>query len=67
MYKPVQELEQEAMTRIEKLYADAETFSLLRHYHALPRQRVAALLRQLADRLDLPSTTPARMVTEVNQ
>ncbi len=64
MYKSAAELEQEALARIEKLYSDAETFCLLRQHRALPRQRIAAFLRNLADRLDLPST---RMVTNVKQ
>lgn len=64
MYKSAQELEQEAQARIERLYADAETFRLLKQHHALPRQRIAALLRKLADRLDLPTPTP---IAEINQ
>jgi hypothetical protein len=57
MYKSVQELEQEALARTERLYADVETFRLLRQHQALPRQRVAAFLRNLADRVDLSTST----------
>jgi hypothetical protein len=63
MYKSAQELEQEAIARIEKLYLEAETVCLLRQHQALPRQHIAALLRKL----DLPTTTPARIVRKVNQ
>jgi hypothetical protein len=64
MYRSVQELELEAMARIEKIYLEAETICLLRQHHALPRQRIAALLRNLADRLDVSTT---QIVTKANQ
>lgn len=66
MYKSAQELEQEALARIERLYADAETFRLLRQHQALPRQRLAAFLRKLADRVDL-STASRQVFTKTNQ
>jgi hypothetical protein len=65
VYKSVQELELEAMARIEKIYLEAETICWLRQHHALPRQRVATMLRKLADRLDLSTTT--QIVTKTNQ
>jgi hypothetical protein len=67
MYKSAQELEQEAMTRIERIYAEAETIGLWKHQHTLLRQCTAALLRKLADYLDLSTTSQARVVTKVKQ
>jgi hypothetical protein len=54
VYKPVQEIEQEALARIEKIYLEAETIGLLKRHHALFRQRVAAWLHEFADHLDPP-------------
>jgi hypothetical protein len=65
MYKSAAELEQEARARIERLYADVETFRLLRQHRALPRQRIATLLRKLADHLDL--STSAQTFTKAKQ
>jgi hypothetical protein len=67
MYKSVQELEQEALARMEKIYLEAETIRLLRQHRALPRQRIAAWLRNLADRLDLSTTSHTQVVTKVKQ
>jgi hypothetical protein len=66
MYKSAQELKLEAVTRIEKLYAEAESYSLLKQHQALPRQRMAAWLRKLADHLDL-STSSTPTLTKANQ
>ncbi len=66
MYKSAQALKLEAVAHIEKLHTEAETYSLLKQHQALPRQRLAAYLRKLADHLDLSSSS-TQVITKVNQ
>lgn len=65
MHKSAYELKQEAVARIEKLYTEAETYSLLKQHQALPRQRMATYLRKLADFLDT-TTSSTQTLTKVN-
>jgi hypothetical protein len=67
VFKSPAEFEQEVQARIEKIHVEVDTFCVLKHHRALPHQRVAALLRKLANYLDPPPITHIRGVTKTNR